>query len=311
MDLDGSPFRAFLAVAKHQSFTRAATEMNFSQPALSAMIRELERRLGFALFTRTSRHVELTREGRDYLVNAKRVVLEHDWAKQRAKELRSNDLRLAVPPYSSLISSRIALTDGYMDAFADIDVQIAQISSDRIYDAIRKDDADIGIVLEPAHRSELSPVNRTRGAELEALAVESRALGLFVPRGHAMAELDAIPESLLNGLPIAVIGRVHGGPMASAITRYLEELGADPVRIPEGDFISTLRHAGRQHIAAVDTGWFDCFVKDDAFVQRPIEGNPLRTELLLVRSLREQRSASDHFWRRAEQAFAAPSGLRP
>ena len=68
MDLDGSPFRAFLAVAKHQSFTRAAAEMNFSQPALSAVIRELERRLGFALFRRTSRHVELTREGRDYLV---------------------------------------------------------------------------------------------------------------------------------------------------------------------------------------------------------------------------------------------------
>ena len=184
----------------------------------------------------------------------------------------------------------------------------AQISSDKIYDAIRKDDADIGIVLEPAHRSELSPINRTRSAELEALAVESRALGLFVPRGHAMAELDAIPESLLNGLPIAVIGRVHGGPMASAITRYLEELGADPVRIPEGDFISMLRHAGRKHIAAIDTGWFDCFIKHDAFVQRPIEGQPLRTELLLVRSLREQRSASDHFWRRAEQAAAAAQG---
>lgn len=63
MDLDASPFRAFLAVAKHRSFTRAAHEMHISQPALSATIRELERRLGFLLFERTSRHVGLTREG--------------------------------------------------------------------------------------------------------------------------------------------------------------------------------------------------------------------------------------------------------
>ncbi|WP_290685835.1 MULTISPECIES: LysR family transcriptional regulator [unclassified Haematobacter] len=296
MDLDGLPFRAFLSVARHKSFTRAAQEMNVSQPALSATIRELERRLGFSLFDRTSRSVELTREGRSFLVNAKRVVLEHDWAVQRARELRSNDLRLAVQPYSSLIAERVALTDSYMAAFPKIDLQITQISSERIYDAVLKDDADIGIVLETAHRLELSPANQARGTEMEVRPVVSRRMGLFLPPGHPLASHAEIPEAALRGQAVAVTGRVHGGPLASAITRYLEELDAEPVRVPEADFFSTLRHARHRGLAAVDTGWFQPLPQDADFLRRPIGGDALATEIVLVRAAREQRLSADHFW---------------
>lgn len=297
MDLDGSPFRAFLAVARRESFTRAAEELNVSQPALSATIRELERRLGFSLFDRTSRRVSLTREGRSFLVNAKRVVLEHDWAVQRARELRSNELHLAVQPYSSLIAERAALTDGYMEAFPATEVQIVQISSERIYDTVAKGDADVGIVLEPADRLELSPINQERGTELEAVAVAKRRLGLLLPPAHALTGATTMSEAGLRGQPVAVTGRVHGGPMASAITRYLEEIDAEPVRIPEADFFSTLRHARRKKIAAVDTGWFGLLPSDDDFSRLAIEGEPLETEMVLLRASREPRPAADHFWR--------------
>ena len=54
---------AFLAVAREQSFTRAAAQLGVSQPALSQTIRTLEHRLGVRLLTRTTRSVSTTEAG--------------------------------------------------------------------------------------------------------------------------------------------------------------------------------------------------------------------------------------------------------
>jgi DNA-binding transcriptional LysR family regulator len=54
---------AFVAVAREQSFTRAATKLGVSQSALSHTVRELEERLGVRLLTRTTRSVSATEAG--------------------------------------------------------------------------------------------------------------------------------------------------------------------------------------------------------------------------------------------------------
>ena len=54
---------AFLAVAAHRSFTRAAAQLGISQPALSAKITALEARLGIRLLTRSTRSVSTTEAG--------------------------------------------------------------------------------------------------------------------------------------------------------------------------------------------------------------------------------------------------------
>ena len=54
---------AFLAVAREQSFTRAAAKLGVSQSALSQTIRGLEARLGLRLLTRTTRSVAPTEAG--------------------------------------------------------------------------------------------------------------------------------------------------------------------------------------------------------------------------------------------------------
>jgi DNA-binding transcriptional LysR family regulator len=56
-------FLAFLAVAREQSFTRAAAKLGVSQSALSHTMRELEERLGMRLLTRTTRRVAPTEAG--------------------------------------------------------------------------------------------------------------------------------------------------------------------------------------------------------------------------------------------------------
>src|ERR671915_2198788 len=54
---------AFLAVARQQSFTRAAAQLGVSQSALSQTLRGLEARLGLRLLTRTTRSVAPTEAG--------------------------------------------------------------------------------------------------------------------------------------------------------------------------------------------------------------------------------------------------------
>lgn len=58
---------AFEAAARHQSFTRAADELNLTQSAISHAIRSLELRLGVELFERFGRTVSLTEAGRAFV----------------------------------------------------------------------------------------------------------------------------------------------------------------------------------------------------------------------------------------------------
>src|SRR5437660_1393016 len=67
--LDG--VEAFLSVAEHRSFRRAAAELAVTPSAISQAVRALEARVGAALFIRTTRSVGLTEAGQRFLVRAK------------------------------------------------------------------------------------------------------------------------------------------------------------------------------------------------------------------------------------------------
>src|ERR1700723_375210 len=67
--LDG--VEAFLAVAQHRSFRRAAADLGVTPSAISQAIRALEARIGAALFIRTTRSVGLSEAGERFLVRAK------------------------------------------------------------------------------------------------------------------------------------------------------------------------------------------------------------------------------------------------
>lgn len=78
MHLELGQLRALAVLAEELSFTRAARRLGVAQPALSAQISRMERRLGWKLVERSTRSVELTPAGRDLLVRARRVLAEAD-----------------------------------------------------------------------------------------------------------------------------------------------------------------------------------------------------------------------------------------
>lgn len=71
-------YRVFVTVAQAGSFRLAAERLGVSQPALSVTIRQMEEELDLPLFTRTTRRVELTAIGADFLPMAERVLKDFD-----------------------------------------------------------------------------------------------------------------------------------------------------------------------------------------------------------------------------------------
>jgi DNA-binding transcriptional LysR family regulator len=123
--LDG--VEAFLSVAQHRSFRRAAADLGVTPSAISQAIRALEARVGAALFIRTTRSVGLTEVGERFLLRAKPAFEELIAASQIAQELGQRPagrLRLSVPhavvPF--LLEPVIA---SFCRAYPEVEVEIA------------------------------------------------------------------------------------------------------------------------------------------------------------------------------------------
>lgn len=95
--------RYVVAAADHPSFRRAALALNIAQPTLSKRIRELEERLGVALFERSTGGAQLTPLGKDFVDAARRVLVDLETMEHRARAGRSGDTgRLDIGFYTSL-----------------------------------------------------------------------------------------------------------------------------------------------------------------------------------------------------------------
>jgi DNA-binding transcriptional LysR family regulator len=123
--LDG--VEAFLGVAKHRSFRKAAAELGVTPSAISQAVRTLEARVGAALFIRTTRSVGLTEAGERFLSRAKPAFEELVAASDVARDLGQRPaglLRLTVPP-SVMPTVLEPLIASFCKAYPEVEVEIA------------------------------------------------------------------------------------------------------------------------------------------------------------------------------------------
>ncbi|MCA1452393.1 LysR family transcriptional regulator [Bradyrhizobium sp. BRP22] len=123
--LDG--VEAFLSVAQHRNFRKAAAELGVTPSAISQAVRALEARVGAVLFVRTTRSVGLTEAGERFISRAKPAFEELVAASRVAHELGQRPaglLRLSVPPavVPLLLEPLIA---SFCRTYPEVEVEIA------------------------------------------------------------------------------------------------------------------------------------------------------------------------------------------
>lgn len=134
--LDG--VEAFLSVARHRSFRKAAADLAVTPSAISQAVRTLEARVGAALFIRTTRSVGLTEAGERFLSRAKPAFEELIAASEAARDLGSRPaglLRITMPPavVSILLEPLIA---SFCRAYPEVEVEI--VASEGLTDLAAK-----------------------------------------------------------------------------------------------------------------------------------------------------------------------------
>src|SRR5438034_2661433 len=157
--LDG--VEAFLRVAQHRSFRRAAAELGVTPSAISQAIRALEARVGAVLFSRTTRSVGLTEAGERFISRAKPAFEELVAASEIARHLGQRPtglLRLTVPRavVPILLEPLIA---SFCQAYPEVQVEIA--TSEELVD-LAAEGFDAGIRLGQFIAADMVAVRLTR-----------------------------------------------------------------------------------------------------------------------------------------------------
>ncbi|GGP27797.1 LysR family transcriptional regulator [Silvimonas amylolytica] len=123
--LDG--VEAFLSVARHRNFRKAAAELGVTPSAISQAVRLLEARIGAALFIRTTRSVGLTEAGERFLSRAKPAFEELVAAREVARDLGQRPtglLRLSVP--RAIVPLLLEpLLASFHEAYPEVEVEIS------------------------------------------------------------------------------------------------------------------------------------------------------------------------------------------
>ena len=156
MNISLRQLRAFLAVAGHRHFRRAADALHLTQPAVSRLIADLESELDVRLFDRNTREVVPTEAGR-YLEQALSRVLDEldgvlSHARAQADPLRGRVRIAAVPTLSAgLVPAGIARS---AREHPSLEILLRDQTQAQVLDAVRGGEVDFGLAVEPASAEE-------------------------------------------------------------------------------------------------------------------------------------------------------------
>jgi LysR family transcriptional regulator, glycine cleavage system transcriptional activator len=133
--------RGFRSAARHLSFTRAARELNVTQPAISREIKTLEEQLGQPLFRRVSRALQLTQAGEELFHTADEALELLDAATERLAGAGRTPLAVTTTPAlaSTWLAPRLVQ---FARRHPDVDVRV--LASNDMVD-IAREHVDVAI----------------------------------------------------------------------------------------------------------------------------------------------------------------------
>ena len=219
MTLDIRHLRVVDAIARHGTVTKAAERLSVTQPAVSHTLKDLETRLGVAIFTREPRQMVATREGERLLDTARVVLDEIDRAEYdlgRYKSGFKGIVRVATGCYTCYTWLPRILNQ-LKETFPEVDLQIVPEATRGAEQALLDGKLDLAILSElPA-----SPAIETQELFTDELLV-------VVPPGHPLAGRTHVEPEDFAEETLLVHSRYEGGSLERDI---LSPAGVEPARV--------------------------------------------------------------------------------
>ena len=190
--MDTESIKTFLEVAGHESFTRAAEELNYAQSTISLRIQRLEEDLGFPLFERIGRKNHLTDAGRAFLPRAAEMlrIMGEVSALGRSDGDLQGTLRVGVSG-SLLFSMVLPILPSLHSRFPKVDVQLKIGQTTELIPLLKQNHLDLLFV---SHTPVSDPTLVCRHRRQEAV-------GFFTGPNHPLVGRNRIPLKQLFDYP--------------------------------------------------------------------------------------------------------------
>jgi DNA-binding transcriptional LysR family regulator len=251
--------RYFLAVAEERSFSRAARRLHVSQPPLSMHVKALEEEIGARLLDRTNRGVTLTRAGQVFYDEARAGVRRLEQAKVKAQHAGQGEVGTLSVGFVSIAGYGILppALKRFRERFAQVDVQLHELTTDAQIREIRAGRLDLGIGLGPVEEADLTfePLLRER------LLLAAPARHELIPRVGAV-RLKALsneqfiipPRDVAPGLYDLIISLCRTNGFAPKITQHARQMQTVVALVASGmglglvpESVQNLKRAGVQY----------------------------------------------------------------
>ncbi|MDE1149838.1 MAG: LysR substrate-binding domain-containing protein [Azospirillaceae bacterium] len=207
--------QVFLAVCETLHMARAAERLGVAQPALSQQIAALEAALGVRLFNRRKRGIDLTAAGAACRAEAERLLAAHAGAIDTVRRTARGEAgRLSLGYVASSLMERDfpAQLKVMRDRYPDVELALREGGVAALLDALERGELDAALVRAPV------TVNRPLVHQVHS----SQDLVAILPKGHPLAELEAVPITRLAGE--ALVG--FDDPEDVGIMRVVSDLAA-------------------------------------------------------------------------------------
>lgn len=208
---------AFDAVATAGSITAGAAMLNLSQPSVTRLIADLEHNVGFALFRRIRKRLEITPEGKQFQEDIQRSFSGLDRLTRAAddiRNLRTGRLRLAVVPALTFGAVPHAIAGLHADS-PDLGIVCEQRSSEAVLESVLNLDSDLGVALDGAPRPGLINLARFRAHCV-----------CIIPKGHPLAVRDVVELADLRDYPRIALPQYTVSSLQ--LNKLLADAGIDP-----------------------------------------------------------------------------------
>jgi DNA-binding transcriptional LysR family regulator len=182
--------KVFCDLVNSGSFSKAAATNEISQPTVTRFVHQLEERLGGQLVDRSKRPLQPTVLGRAYYEGCKRLLdqyAELEASLRREQSERALTVRVAAI-YSVGLGDMGQCIDRFQFDNPNAKVQMEYLHPDQVYQRVRDEQADLGLVSFPS-----------RSRELNVLSWREEEMVVACAPGHALARFKCIDPARLDG----------------------------------------------------------------------------------------------------------------